>query len=319
MQIDRGGNDGVSGHGMRGVRRRLPLPDRVVTLALGSTREDSVSDTLRQHVALVHTASVDECRRMLASEGNPCVILRVPSAAEEALVSQLLNLHCQFPHARYVALHDSATSDSRWVLRLGGAGVTELVLCAPRVPADALLAALSRCETDTVAVRVWRQAGLNVADVVTSVLKPAIRLAHSQITLQRFAAAAGMHERSLRKYCEHHGLPSPQWIIGWARLLMAAYYLEEPGRTIQQVSELLDFHSPAAFGNANRRYTGLTLSQLRQTGPVATVSRMLAAAVARGPRHEQRRAVGESLGRPSRLLALEPGDGAANGAPTRAD
>ena len=257
---------------------------------------------------------------MLAGDGNPCVILRVPSAGEGALVSQLLHLHRQFPHARYVALFDALTSDSLSVLRLGGAGVTELVLCAPRVPADALLAALSRCETDTVAVRLWRQAGLQVPDVVTSVLKPAIRLAHSQITLHLFAAATGMHERTLRKYCEQYGLPSPQWIIGWARLLMAAYYLEEPGRTIQQVSELLGFHSAAAFGNANRRYTGITLSQLRQAGPVATVSRKLAAAVARGPvPHAPRRAVGESPGCASRLLMLEHGDDTVKDTPSRAD
>ena len=267
MQIDRD-NDGVRVRAMRGLRRRLPLPDRVVTLALGSSLQYSVGDALRQHVAIAHTASADECRCVLAGDGNPCVILRVPSAGEGALVSQLLHLHRQFPHARYVALFDALTSDSLSVLRLGGAGVTELVLCAPRVPADALLAALSRCETDTVAVRLWRQAGLQVPDVVTSVLKPAIRLAHSQITLHLVAAATGMQERTLRKYCEQYGLPSPQWIIGWARLLMAAYYLEEPGRTIQQVSELLGFHSAAAFGNGNAMTSDLQRGgKLHRVGP----------------------------------------------------
>ncbi|MES2522648.1 MAG: AraC family transcriptional regulator [Gemmatimonadota bacterium] len=140
---------------------------------------------------------------------------------------------------------------------------------------DPFLTALSRCETDGVAIRVWKHANLQVPDRLATVLKPAIRLAHDPISLARFAREARLHERSLRKYCDASGLVSPQWIIGWARLLVAAYYLDEPGRTVQSVADLLKFPSAVGLANHVRRYANMTPSGLRSAGAVNVIGRMM--------------------------------------------
>ena len=227
-----------------------------------------------------------DCEQHLARAVGQCLLVRVPGPEEDAIGERLLDLRRRFPRIACVALFVDGVSDSRWALRLGRAGVTELVPCAQLVPSVALMKALIRCETDSLAVRVWKSARLEVDDALLTVLKPALRLAHSPISLLRLASAAQMHERTLRKYCDHHGFSSPQWIIGWARLLTAAYYLDEPGRTVQDVAELLAFPSAASLANHVRRYTHRTPSALRAAGAVRAVASLMTAGMKRGGTNE---------------------------------
>ena len=235
-----------------------------------------------QHLLPVSGAdSVSNCENLLARHVGHCLLVRVPEPDEDAVVEQLLKLRGRFPRVPCVALFVDGVSDSRWVLRLGGAGVTELVVCNHLVPSIPLRKALIRCETDSLAVRVWKRAAVQVDDALLAVVKPALRLAHAPISMLRLAGAARMHERTLRKYCDQHGLANPQWIIGWARLLTAAYYLDEPGRTVQDVAELLAFPSAASLANHVRRYTKSTPSALRAAGAVRTVASLMEAGMMR--------------------------------------
>jgi AraC-like DNA-binding protein len=174
-----------------------------------------------------------------------------------------------------LGIFDDATSDLNAVARLGSVGVLDVLPAAPDVGAQVVCQAISRGHIESLVGRIWRLSSLTVAEDVATVLRPAVRLAHSGVLLPRLAAATKLHERSLRKYCEAHGLPSPQWIIGWARTLVTAYYLEENGRSVQSISSLLGFSSPALMANHLRRYTGETASTLRRGSPLLTVARKL--------------------------------------------
>jgi len=203
------------------------------------------------------------------------MLVRVPRVCEDALGQDVLELRRSFPHVPTIALFVEAESDARWALRLGHAGVAELLACGASVSSPALLNALSRTEVDAVAIRVWRVAKMQLPETLISILKPALRLAHAPTSIPLLAAAARMHERTLRKYCEGSGILSPQWVIGWARLLLASYYLDEPGRTIQSVAGLLRFPSSVALANQVRRYTTHTPTTLRDAGAVNTVARLI--------------------------------------------
>jgi AraC-like DNA-binding protein len=221
----------------------------------------------------MHAHNVRDSGGILARQADVCVLCPVPGPEEEQLGARLLDLRHQFPHVLWVALFFEGQSDSRWALRLGQAGVTELVTVGRSLPSAALMSALSRCETDSVAVRIWKEAHLGVPDSLVALLKPALRLAHGPVSMTRLAAATRMHERTLRKYCDGANLPSPQWIVGWARLLVAAYYLDEPGRTIHSIAELLEFPSAVALANHVRRYTQMTPSNVRAQGALWTIAR----------------------------------------------
>ncbi len=262
------------------LRLRTPLPAGVVAFALPVTLLREVQIAVH-HVPVSGAESVRDCEQLLARTMGQCLLVRVPAPEEEVVGGRLLDLRRRFPRIACVALFVDGVSDSRWALRLGRAGVTELVPCTHLVPSVGLMNSLIRCETDSLAVRVWKSAALQVDDALVAVVKPALRLAHSPISLLRLAGATQMHERTLRKYCDQHGFASPQWIIGWARLLTAAYYLDEPGRTVQDVAELLAFPSAASLANHVRRYTKTTPSALRAAGAVRTVASLMSAGMTR--------------------------------------
>jgi hypothetical protein len=212
------------------LRLRLPLPEEVVALGFTDDISCCLRSALSRAIQVHEVSNVRECARLLERGLGLCVVFPVPGSGEDKLGEGILRIRTQFPNVASVALSIEAHSSSRWAMRLGSAGVTELVAThSTIVPEAALLAALSRCEIEGVSARLWKRAALDVPDTLVPLLKTAIRLAHEPVSLVRLAGAARMHERTLRKYCDNSAFPSPQWIIGWARLLVAAYYMEEPG------------------------------------------------------------------------------------------
>lgn len=89
--------------------------------------------------------------------------------------------------------------------------------------------AFSRAERDGKTDRIWCRAALKLHVGAATLLRRALQLSHEPTSLARLAAAARMHERTLRKYCESQLMPSPQWIIGWARCLPSPMISKKTG------------------------------------------------------------------------------------------
>ncbi len=206
---------------------------------------------------------------------NACLLVVVPSANESLLLAELLRIRRLFPSVPVIALFVNDVSSHRATLQLGAVGVEELIVVQQRVCPDSLLLALTRVHATGVAVRLWKHCNLRLPEAAVPLLKCALRLAHAPLTAVQLAANQGWHERTLRKYCVEHDLPSPQWITGWARLLIAGHYLEDPGRTIQAVAEMLRFASASAMRNQLRRYSSLAPSELRARGALSILTNVL--------------------------------------------
>ncbi|HVE77752.1 MAG TPA: helix-turn-helix domain-containing protein [Gemmatimonadaceae bacterium] len=67
------------------------------------------------------------------------------------------------------------------------------------------------------------------------------------------------------------GCPPPSEIIGWARLLVAAHFIEDPMRRVDRVAVDLDFPSGSALRNMLKRYTGLQPREVREKGGMRCV------------------------------------------------
>ncbi|MES2522563.1 MAG: AraC family transcriptional regulator [Gemmatimonadota bacterium] len=172
-----------------------------------------------------------------------------------------------------IAVTGESAFESAW--RLGRASVTEIVTADPYLRTDVLLAALTRAHADGVLASLWRTANLSLPDPLVTVMRRALRSAHAPFTAGSLAELTKMHERSLRKYCTRHRLPSPQILVGWARLLLAAYYLDERGRTLKAIAELLGYPTPGALRKQVRRYTNRSTTELRREGALRTVAMLL--------------------------------------------
>ncbi len=261
--------------GSVGALSRMAMPDAVVAFRLTGKVQRTLQEALAGSVPVRYTAELEECQFLLQRHRSTALVVQVPTVSAASDLSALLDLRHLFPFVSVTGIYTEPTSDLSAVARLGAVGIVDFIPAEQTHRADLVRALLSRGHIESFVARIWRMTSLAVHESVATLLRPAITLAHAPITLPRLAAATKMHERSLRKYCEGQGLPSPQWIIGWARTLVIAYYLEEQGRSIQSISTLLGFSSPALLASHLRRYTRRTASDLRRHAPLLTAARML--------------------------------------------
>ena len=81
------------------------------------------------------------------------------------------------------------------------------------------------------------------------------------------ANAAAMNRRSLDRWLERAGLASARMLVLGARLLRAYFYMQDPGRSLDEVVERLGYGSSRLFARQVRAATGLTPTTLRQRVP----------------------------------------------------
>lgn len=267
------------------LRTRFALPSTLVSLSLPAEVVQQLQSIVGKSVSVLPVASVESAADALLRRTDACLVIPVPGDAAETRWSGVARLLAAFPRVPTIAIFVHGTSTYRGTLRLGGVGITELVEAGPRIVSDSLLTALTRCHADGVASRLWEEAAIDVPEHMRLLLRTALRLAHRPVSVVGLADVLGMHERSLRKYCEQWNLSSPQWIIGWARLLVAAHYLDEPARSLPSVAELLEYASTSALRNQLRRYAGVSPSALRASGTLRGISAALKTAVRDAPQH----------------------------------
>ncbi len=101
---------------------------------------------------------------------------------------------------------------------------------------------------------------------VSQIVEHVLSVAHRRLTVEQIAVNLGIHRRTLVARLASRGYPSPQALIGWCRLLLAAKLMEERGRTLDSIALQLDFCSVSGLVNQFRRYTSLGTRELRQRG-----------------------------------------------------
>lgn len=254
---------------------RSPLPATVIVLDEGAVRHVALRALLPASTAVVAARDAHVCRGILRGSAGTAVISTVPAEPQGEPLSARLALRRQFPFAPMLPFFVDGESDPLALDAMIVAGMRLVMTTETLSERDAIATLLRRAAALEVSADIWQRAAIDLAEPATTLLQAALRLAHAPITLARLANAAQLHERTLRKVCVKHGLPSPQWIIGWARCLTAAYYLEEPGRSIESVAALLAFGSPVNLTNHLRRYTGMPASSCRAAGPLTAVAAAL--------------------------------------------
>lgn len=99
-------------------------------------------------------------------------------------------------------------------------------------------------------------------------------------TVAGVARLLGVHRKTLFNRCAQEGLPPPQELIAWCRLMLVAHLMTHTMRTIEGIAVDLEFASASALRNMMRRYTGLTATEVRDRGGVACMLAAFSARVA---------------------------------------
>jgi len=90
------------------------------------------------------------------------------------------------------------------------------------------------------------------------------------------AAALGVNERTVPRWCQRADLPPPRRLLAWLRLLMAADLLDDAGRSVASVARACGYASEVSLKAALRQFVGAPPRELRRLGAFDTAARAFA-------------------------------------------
>jgi AraC-like DNA-binding protein len=217
----------------------------------------------------------DEVARLCERHPVHLAILDLFAGGELSL-EPLRHLKRRFPRMGTVAYVDVTVERSRDLFDAGRAGMDALIIANVDDDAQSISAIVEQAEARGVA---------GLLRGVLQPLRPSVRdailltvtRAHETLTPDDLARRLSLSRRVLAKHLEHAAMPSPQRLITWGRLIVAAHLLEDAQRSADNIAMALHFPSGSAFRNTCQRYLRATPSEIRRHGGAEwVVSRMLA-------------------------------------------
>ncbi len=165
------------------------------------------------------------------------------------------------------------------VLSFARAGVHELIVAGIDDSAIVLRLALQRASQRCLAEEVFAEISPSLPRDAAHLVRYCIEHASEAPTINDISRALGVHRRTLVNRMQSAMLPPPSELWAWSRVLLAARYLEMPGRSVEWVALTVGYPSANALRNALKKYTRLIPSELREDGGFARATLAFRAAL----------------------------------------
>ena len=234
------------------------------------TRDPKVRMAVRGHAADAHsvaaTRSWERLRWLVRERPTTVSVLDAETVAsdlaEDVAVGELRR---RFP-SMGILLIVRRGGDPVSLFRLGRAGLGSLVL----LPADSLEVDFDRAVRD-VLVRsttslVTRAVSAYVPRREVSAIRMALEAVQRGWHTEELASRMALTRPHLSVRLGAAGLPSAGHLLIWAKMLHAARWITDPGRSAESVSRQLEYSSGAAFRRALRTCLRVTPTQLKEGG-----------------------------------------------------
>ena len=174
---------------------------------------------------------------------------------------------------------------SSQVLSFARAGVHELIVAGIDDSALVLRHALQRASRRCLAEEVFAEVSGSLPREAAKLVRYCLEHASESPSIDDISRALGVHRRTLVNRMQSAMLPPPSELWAWSRVLLAARYLEVPGRSVEWVALTVGYPSANALRNALKRYTGLVPSELREDDGFARATLAFRAALLATSRH----------------------------------
>lgn len=174
---------------------------------------------------------------------------------------------------------------SSQVLSFARAGVHELIVAGIDDTATVLRLALQRASRRCLAEEVYAEVSGSLPREAAQLVRYCLEHASEAPTIDDISRALGVHRRTLVNRMQQAMLPPPSEMWAWSRVLLAARYLEVPGRSVEWVAHTVGYPSGNALRNALKRYTGLVPSELREDHGFARAMLAFRSALLSSSRH----------------------------------
>jgi AraC-like DNA-binding protein len=204
-------------------------------------------------------------------------------------LSALLN---RFPSLTVIAAMNVGPGHLSDVLRLGQWGVVQIIDVEEDMTPVALAHRLTGARGRPLRGLVERALPSYTSAAARAILSAASTIVAEGGQGRDLAKALHITPRTLSRWCRRAGLPPPKRLLAWMRILLAAEFLDDPGRPVTAVATACGYAADSSLRLALRRFTGLNPTELREKGAFEVASQEFVAALAeaRAPRRRYRAA-----------------------------
>jgi AraC-like DNA-binding protein len=247
-------------------------PHERIVAALVRDRRDlaRLQDALRPcagtplHGVLQPFVRLDALSHALQRSHFDVLVIEPNDADGVATDSTIRHIRERFPRLSVIGHVEMKPGMSSQVLSFARAGVHELIVAGIDDSAFVLRHALQRASRRCLAEEVYAEISPSLPREAANLVRYCLEHASEAPSIDDISRALGVHRRTLVNRMQNAMLPPPSELWAWSRLLLAARYLEMPGRSVEWVADTVGYPSANALRNALKRYTGLVPSELRE-------------------------------------------------------
>ncbi|MEX2570587.1 MAG: helix-turn-helix domain-containing protein [Gemmatimonadota bacterium] len=205
---------------------------------------------------------------------------------------ELASLLNRFPSLTVTAALEVRSGRLGDVLKLGQWGVVQVIDLEEEASALALGQRLQDARGRPLRGLIERQLPAYTSAAARAILSSAAAIVAEGGQGRDLAKALHVTPRTLSRWCRKAGLPPPKRLLAWMRVLLAAEFLDDPGRPVSAVALACGYAADSSLRLALRRFTGHNPTELRDLGAfeVASAAFVEALGEARAPKRRYRAA-----------------------------
>jgi AraC-like DNA-binding protein len=215
----------------------------------------------------LHRDSVDDVVKDLKANRAAAVLVSVARCDHSARAGVEMMVR-EFPRVPTLALLSQVEHGTpKTMLLLGQSGIRQLIDVREPAGWRELRTLLLGTQVDSMQRRALSQLAVDLAGASTDCWRffEALFTAPPQIvTIREFSRFLGVLPSTLMSRFFRARLPAPKQYLAVARLVRAARLFENPGFSVANIANHLDYSSPQSFGRHVRTVLGLTAVEFRR-------------------------------------------------------
>jgi AraC-like DNA-binding protein len=174
------------------------------------------------------------------------------------------SIRARFPRLSVLGHVAMKPGMSAQVLSFARTGVHELIVAGIDDSAIVLRHTLQRAARRCLAEEVFTEIKASLPHDAACLMRFCLEHACESPDITQISQALGIHRRTLVNRMQSAHLPPPSELWAWSRVLLAARYLEMPGRSVEWVAHTVGYPSANALRNSLKKYARLVPTELRE-------------------------------------------------------
>jgi len=246
--------------------RRATGPAHVAALLLRKPERAHLERSLKSRASIAFCDRVDSLVQLAEAGALSAVVTELRDIDSESTGPTIAQLRERFPTLPIVIFVSLEASDVHELAHVPELRATAVVIRAYDDLAAEVLAAIRTVPEHPAEVKILETVHRHAPRGLVNLFDFLAHAAVHPITVEQASKGVRVPRRTLGDQLKRANLPPMERLIGWMRLLHAAWKMDGHGRTVDSVANELQFKSGSALRHMVKRYTGRTSSEIWSMG-----------------------------------------------------